>query len=60
VGRDAGEYRPDFYSVKQKYFREGDWTAQISLIWLKKLDFWRNETGGAGDIAHDAPLQFGS
>jgi hypothetical protein len=42
VGRDGREYRGDFVSEKQKYFLNGDWTGQIRLIWLKKLNFWRN------------------
>jgi hypothetical protein len=28
-------------SEKPKYFSTGDWTGQISLIALMKLDFWR-------------------
>jgi len=60
VGRDGGEYRGDLVSVKQKYFFGRDWTAQISLIWLKKLDFWRIEIDGAGNMAYGSLLHFGS
>ena len=36
------EYRGDLASEKQKYFFGRDWTGQIRLIWLRKLDFWRD------------------
>jgi hypothetical protein len=38
----AGNIEVIWVSEKQKYFFGRDWTAQIRLIWLKKLDFRRN------------------
>ena len=35
----AGNIEVIWISEKQKYFFERDWTGQIRLIWLRKLDF---------------------
>jgi hypothetical protein len=41
VGRDVDEDAPDLDFGKAEYFLLGDWTTQISLNWLGKIDFWR-------------------
>jgi hypothetical protein len=41
-GRDGKSLRLICISEKQKYFCRGDWTGQITLIRLDKLDFSRN------------------
>jgi hypothetical protein len=38
----AGNIGVIWFSEKQKYFFDGDWTGQISLIWLRKFIFRRN------------------
>jgi hypothetical protein len=30
-----------FGKTKEEYFWTGDWTDQISFIWLEKFNFWR-------------------
>ena len=39
--RDSDAYNSDFRKWKAKYFCVGDWTTQISLRLLRKLDFRR-------------------
>src|SRR5439155_8422713 len=39
--RDGAAYNSDFQKCKAKYFCAGDWTIQISLRLLGKLDFRR-------------------
>jgi hypothetical protein len=48
VRRDGARYRIDFCFGKAEYFFKRDWTTQITLIWLKKLDFARTPSERAG------------
>jgi hypothetical protein len=38
-GRNGNGYRGDFHFCKSEYFFKRDWTGQITLIRLNKLDF---------------------
>jgi hypothetical protein len=44
VGRDGRYIALIWVSEKPKYFCKGDWTGQISLIPLQKIDFWRRRS----------------
>jgi hypothetical protein len=46
--RDGKSHRLICISEKQKYFRKGHWTGQITLIRHDKLDFWRNAACSRG------------
>ena len=47
-GRDGKSHRLICTSEKPKYFCQRDWTGQITLIRLDKLDFWRNAARSCG------------
>ena len=49
--RDGKTYNSDFPKCKAKYFCVPDWTTQISLRLLRKLDFRRTGFAGACDEA---------
>jgi hypothetical protein len=46
-GVDGGGYKLICDFGKSEYFFEWDWTGQITLIRLRKLDFRRKSAGGA-------------
>jgi hypothetical protein len=49
VGRDGGDRKVICGEPKQEYFFKEDWTTQISLIRLKKLDSARKCAAARGE-----------
>ena len=50
VGRDGGDIKVIWGERKPEYFFKRDWTTQITLIRLRKLDFARKSTEPRGRL----------